>query len=106
MIRGTTPALTLTIPNSGSLDLTQAEAVYVTLRKRERTITLTGDALIVEPHAVTFRLSQEDSLDLSTGEVEVQLNWTYRDAADGTLCRAATQKAAIRIGDQLLTEVI
>ena len=106
MIRGTTPALTLTIPNGGDLDLTQAEAVYVTLRKRDKTVTITGEALTVEPHAVTFRLSQEESLELSTGEAEVQLNWTYRDAVSGDLCRGATMVQSIRIGEQLLEEVI
>lgn len=106
MIRGTTPALTLTIPNGKGLDLTQAEAVYVTLRKREKTVTLTGEALTVKPLAVTFRLSQEDSLALSTGEAEVQINWTYRDAVSGTLCRGATVAQRIHIGEQLLEEVI
>lgn len=106
MIRGTTPSLTLTIPNGGDLDLTQAEAVYVTLRRRERTLTITGEDLSVEPHAVTFRLSQAESLELSTGEAEVQLNWVYRDAVSGELCRGATLAARLPIRDQLLQEVI
>ena len=106
MIRGTTPALTLTIPNGKGLDLTQAEAVYVTLRKREKTVTLTGEALTVKPLAVTFRLSQEDSLAFAAGGAEGQLNWTYRDAADGSLCRGATIARQIHIGEQLLEEVI
>lgn len=106
MIRGTTPALTLTIPSSSALDLTQAEALYVTLRKRDHTVTITGEALTVEPHSVTFRLSQEESLGLSLGEAEVQLNWLYRDAVSGTLCRGATVAQRIHIGEQLLEEVI
>ena len=106
MVRGTTPALTLTIPNGGDLDLTQAEAVYVTLRRKGQTVTITGDDLDLEPHAVTFHLSQEDSLALSPGEAEVQLNWTYRDAVTGTPSRGATEVRTIPITDQLLTEVI
>ena len=106
MIKGTTPALTLTIPNGGKLDLTKVEAVYVTLRKLDQTVTITGKALTVEPHAVTFRLSQEESMGLSIGSAEVQLNWLYRDAASGALCRGATLVQRIHIGEQLLEEVI
>lgn len=106
MVRGTTPALTLTIPNGGDLDLTQVEAVYVTLRRKGQIITITGDALTLEPQAVTFHLSQEDSLALSPGEVEVQLNWTYRDAVTGDPGRGASEVSTIVITDQLLTEVI
>ena len=106
MIRGTTPALTLTIPEGRGLDLTQAEAVYATLRKPEKTVTLTGEDLTVEPTAVTFRLSQEDSLAFAAGAADVQLNWTYRDAVSGDLCRGATIVQSIHIGGQLLEEVI
>ena len=105
MIRGTTPTLTLTIPDSTDLDLTQVEAVYVTLHKLEKTVTIRGDALTVEPHAVKLRLSQEESLSFFVGTVEVQLNWLYR-AGDGALCRGATKVQTVNIDKQLLLEVI
>lgn len=106
MVRGTTPALTLTIPDGGDLDLTQATAVYVTLRRKGQSITITGDSLAVEPKSVTFHLSQEESLALSPGEVDVQLNWTYGDALTGVLSRGATEVRKIVVTEQLLTEVI
>ena len=106
MVRGTTPALTLTIPNGGDLDLTQVDAVYVTFRRKGQVFTITGDELMLEAHAVTFHLSQEASLALSPGEAEVQLNWTYRDAETGEPARGASEISTIVITDQLLAEVI
>ena len=107
MVQGTTPALTLTIPDGGDLDLTQAAEVYVTLRRKGQTLTISGDRLKVDAKAVTFRLTQEESLGLSPGEVLAQLNWLYWDGdGSGQLQRNATQVGRIVITEQLLEEVL
>lgn len=106
MIQGTTPAVTLTIPNGGELDLTGADIVSVTVRQGFRTVTKQGEDLEIEPKAVTFRLTQEESLGFTEGRAEVQLNWLSPDAGDGLPSRGATKVKEIEIGRQLLTEVM
>ena len=113
MVRGSTPALTLTIPGGGDLDLTQAVSVYVTIRMKYKTarpetdgnvLTISGDRLTVEARAVTFYLTQEESLTLSPGEATAQINWLYYDDSN-TLRRGCDesrqnlhQRATVRRG--------
>lgn len=104
MIRGTTPTITITIRNPGELNLTQAEAVYVTVRQGKHSVTKTGDALVVETAAVSFWLTQEESLDFREGRAEAQINWTYQ-GTDGVK-REATKWTAIMIDRQLLERVV
>ena len=108
MIRGTTPTFTLNITNGGAdLDLTEASTVYITVRQNGVTITKTGDDLSVEAQSVSCWLTQNESLQLKEStDAEVQLNWTYTNATDGTTRRAATKPKMIRIDRQLLVEVI
>ena len=104
MIQGTTPAVTLTIPNGGDLDLTGADSVSVTVKQGFRTVTKQGEDLEIGPKAVTFRLTQEESLGFTEGRAEVQLNWLSHDPGDGLPSRGATRVKEIEIGRQLLTE--
>lgn len=106
MIQGTTPALTLTLPEGGGLDLTGAERVFVTVKQGARTVTKQGEELELGPRRVTFRLTQEESLGFTEGLAEVQLNWLTADALDGRLSRCATKVGKLAIGKQLLTEVV
>ena len=106
MIQGTTPAVTLSIPNGGDLDLTGADSVFVTVKQGFRTVTKQGEDLEIRPQEVTFRLTQEESLGFTEGRAEVQLNWLSADAGDGLPSRGATKVKEIEIGRQLLTEVV
>lgn len=106
MIRGTTPTFTFTI-KSQTLDLTEAENVYVTIRQGGKEITKTGEDLEVAQKVVSVFLSQEESLSLVESPADVQVNWTYLDPLDGvTVRRAATVVKTINITKQLLKRVI
>ena len=104
MIRGTTPTLTLKI-NDDTLDLSQAQSVYVTIRQAEYELEKTGGDLTVDGNTVSVYLTQEESLALiEAARAEVQVNWTYPEGA--RTARAATKVRTIDIGKQLLPEVI
>ena len=107
MIRGTTPTFTFTIVNE-TVDLTEAENVYVTIRQGSKEITKTGESLEVAARTVDVFLNQEESLSLSEANpAEVQINWTYLDPIDNTIVRrAATKVKSIPIAKQLLKRVI
>lgn len=106
MIRATTPTFTFTI-KSDTLDLTEAENIYATfLQGQNREITKTGEDLeVTQPRTVAVWLTQEESLGLVEGMMDVQLNWTYTDS-DGNTRRAATIPKSIRVTKQLLKRVI
>ena len=107
MIRGTTPTFTLTIHDpSDSLDLTQANNVYVTIRQDAFDVTKTGEDLTVEARKVSGWLTQEETIQLKAGKTAlVQVNWTYTDVG-GSVKRAATKVQDMQVGRQLLPEVL
>ena len=98
--RGTTPTLELTIDDE-SLDLTQQNHVYVTLKNGNNVLTKSDADLTISAHAVSLYLNQAETLAMASDSTEVQLNWTY---ADGS--RDATSIARVQIGKQLLMEVV
>ncbi len=105
MIRATTPTFTLTI-SGDSVDLTQANAVYVTVSQGTTAITLTGDALTITENTVGCFLTQAQALSLVDNlPAKIQVNWTYTDA-DDVVKRAATKVVQIQIGEQLLKRVV
>lgn len=105
MIRGTTPTIHMNITNGGDLDLTEAEELYVTIRQGNIVITK-RDELEIVAQGVGFSFTQRESLRLKEGPADVQINWIYKDAADGKTRRAATRIKQIEISRQLLEEVI
>ena len=106
MVNGTTIPITLTVGESGEIDLTTAINVYVTLSQGNTVITLSGDELSVSDNTVEFNLTQQQSLNLSVGTpVSVQVNWTYYDT-NGRAQRAATKTKKITVTEQLLKQVI
>lgn len=106
MVNGTTIPITLTVGESGDVDLTATINVYVTLAQGNTTITLTGEELSVTSNTVEFNLTQAQSLNLSVGApVSVQVNWTYYDVR-GNVQRAATKTKKITVTEQLLKQVI
>lgn len=100
MIRGTTPTFSLKIRDE-SVDLTEALNVYATFTQLSKVITKTGEDLVVSPQQVDVYLSQEETLQFTTGDVEVQLNYTY---AGGQ--RAASRTALIRVDKNLIGRVL
>ena len=106
MIRATTPTFTFTVKDQ-TLDLTEATNIYATLAQGEKTIiTKTDDDIVLtQPRTVSVWLTQEESLSLVEGSMDVQLNWTYLDS-DQNVRRAATKTKTIQVTKQLLKRVI
>ncbi len=101
MIRGTTPTLTLTV-GPDTLDLSQADSVYVTVRRGDTIVTKTGTDISVSGNVVSCWLTEEESLSVSEGAASIQVNWVYTE--DGVEKRAASVVVGINIGRQLLLE--
>lgn len=104
MIRGTTPDIRITIKNPGDLDLTTALSVYVTIWQNGRSVTKTGDQVVVNAASVEFDLTQQESLGFCEGAAEAQINWTYQGS--DRVKRGATKWTEITIGRQLLEKVV
>lgn len=100
IIRGTTPTIHFEFDDE-DLDLLEASHVYVTLLNNGVRVTLTDNDLVVYEKAVDAYLSQEQTLAMSGGMTECQINWTYADGA-----RVASQIQTIIIGRNLENEVL
>lgn len=77
MTQATTPTFVLTLP--GSVDLSFAENVYFTLRQNSVSITKNTSDLEINHNVVSVFLSQIDTVKLTSGTAQIQLNWTYPD---------------------------
>lgn len=78
MRRGTTPTNTFTV----DVDLTQAEALFVTYKQSSRTVIEKALAdVTVTAKAVTVELSQADTLKFGKGEVEMQIRARLPDGS-------------------------
>lgn len=97
--RGTTPTFELSFPNT--VNLNDASNIYVTFSKNNIRITKSGSEIQNSQRVITVMLSQEDTLKLGTGMVEIQANWTYGDGL-----RAASNIVPYEFTRQLLTEVL
>lgn len=98
--KGTTPTVMLTFEDHG-LDLTEAKNVYVTFTSNLKTVTKSGEDLIVLPNEIDVYLSQKDTLSFQLDEVEVQANWTY----DGKLRHCSTIETIDTERNLLMREV-
>lgn len=79
MYKGITPTFTLTLPED--IDLAFAQHVYVTLGRNGKAILQKSDEeLTIEGNIVSVFLSQEETLALPAGQVQIQINWTYLEA--------------------------
>lgn len=96
----TTPTFLLTFTEQ-SLDLTEAENVYVSFRSQGYTLTKTGESLVIQAKSIQVKLSQEETGHFIPGVIEIQVNWTM---ASGD--RAASDIVKCQIDRQLLTEVV
>lgn len=75
MRQGTTPTYTLTI---SGYDLTD-KTVFVTIKGKAKTITLTGERLSVSYDSgisvIAFMLTQQETLALPLGQAEIQVRF-------------------------------
>lgn len=99
MTQATTPTFVLTLP--GSVDLSFAENVYFTLRQNSVSITKNTSDLEINHNVVSVFLSQIDTVKLTSGTAQIQLNWTYPDKS-----RACSNIASVNINENLLKEVV
>ena len=104
MYRGTTPTYTFTLPDT--VDLTQADEVYVTFSKMNDDIimTKTAEGLTVTAHTVEVYLSQEETLAFPNGKIQMQINWIYEQG--GLRKRACSVKMQINAERNLIDEVL
>ena len=84
MTRGTTPTITVTVPQS--VDLTLATNVYATMKQNGFTLCKSGDVLTLTAHSCSFTLTQAESLRfVANTDAEIQLNWTYDNGLRGSI---------------------
>lgn len=95
----TTPTVTLTFTEK-TLDLTLAEAVYVTFRSGLQKLTKAGSDLEIAEKTIGVHLDQEDTARFAAGPVSIQANWIIAGE------RVASEIAEINISENLLAEVI
>ena len=100
MIRGTTPTIILTL---NKVDLTSLKSVYVTFCQYGKMITKkNGDeGVAITEHSVSVSLTQEETLRLTPGTVEVQLRGLTKGGD-----AFATNVATVVVKEVLLEEVI
>lgn len=104
MYRLTTPTVSFSFPEG--VDMTLADEVYVTFTDSKNNILLnkTGSDLDISSNSVSLFLSQEDTIDLPTKGIKVQINWTYTD--EGLLKRACTDILSIAVSENLYPQII
>lgn len=99
---GTTPYISLYIED---FDLTEAEALHVTLQQNAVQLDLTGDRIAVTADdngsSLIVHLTQEETLAFKPLDVEIQVRW--RDTDDEAY---STEVVAYRLTKVLYTEVI
>lgn len=99
MTQATTPTFILTLPNS--VDLSQTENVYFTLRQNNVSIQKSTNDLVIEGQTVSVFLSQLDTLQLTAGTAQMQLNWTYNNGS-----RACSNIVSVNVTENLLKAVV
>lgn len=97
MVQATTPTIIMNLPNT--VDLTQAQTIVFTLTQGANLIkkVITN----ASAHQVSVYLTQEETLGLSNGNAQIQLNWTYSDGS-----RACTNIVNIAVTPNLYKGVI
>lgn len=91
MHKGMTPTITLTLPETVNLE--QADNVYVTFTCGKGKLTKTGGDLIIDENVVNVYLTQTDTLSFTGGTVHIQVNWTYTEG--DTVKRACSDIADV-----------
>lgn len=101
MYQYTTPTLTYAMPSA--IDIENAVDVYVSFASNEKTF-LTDKEPIIDGDNVIVELSQEETGKFPTGDVQVQLNWTFMDGDKKK--RNCTEIGQERVKKNLYAEVM
>lgn len=96
-MQGLTPTIIVMLPED--IDLTQAAHVYPTIKQGGKVLRIENFQYTAQQ--VDIYLTQEDTLALSPGAAEIQLNWTYSDGQ-----RAATVPKGMTVSPNHLLEVL
>lgn len=97
--QATTPTFVLTLPET--VDLSVAENVYFSLRQGFVLIEKSTNDLTISGQDVSVFLTQAETLQLSEGKVQIQLNWTYSGGV-----RACSDIVEISVSNNLLKRVV
>ena len=95
-LQGLTPTITVTV---AAVDLTEAENIYPSIKQGAEVLRPT--IFDVAAHQVDIYLTQAETLALSPGMAELQINWTY-----ATGQRGAIDPKSIRVLPNHLLEVL
>lgn len=101
MYKYTTPTLTFAMPPAVVIE--NAIDVYVSFARNGKTF-LTNKEPIIDGNNVIVELSQEETSTFPTGDVLVQLNWTFMDK--GKKKRNCTDIGQERVKTNLYAEVM
>lgn len=99
MVQATTPTFILTLPQN--VDLSIANDVYFTMRQGCTRVQKHGEDLEIEANVVSVYLTQADTVYVTKGTIDLQLNWTYDNGE-----RACSEIKTIPVSENLLKEVI
>lgn len=99
VMQATTPTFIYTFPNE--VDLTLVNNMTFSLVQGKVDIRKFKDDLYIDGQTVSVYLTQADTLRLSKGKAEMQLNWTYNDDS-----RDCTDKKVIDVDSNLLQEIL
>lgn len=99
MVQATTPTFVLTLPET--VDLTQAQNLYFTMKQGCVTVQKETADLTVDGQTVSVYLTQSETLQFGVGNASLQLNWTYPDGS-----RACTNIVTIIVDPNLLKDVV
>lgn len=101
MYQGTTPIFILTVGDDPTFDLSD-KSVYVTIRAQDgQMLTKSNDDLDITGRRIAMRLTQEETLSLKAGYVQIQVRWIDSEGNSMT-----TKPAAAAVDSVLLKEVI
>jgi len=99
MIRGTTPTIQITVTG---IDLSTTQSVHVTIAQTGSKIKdFSGESIEIEGQVISVWLTQEQSLSLRTGMLEIQVN-----GLDALGRRWASAIQTVSVNTQLYGEVI
>lgn len=104
-MQGLTPTISVRVPDT--IDLNEMAHIYPSIKQKQgdpakrQTVLLRPDVFDVQPHQVDIYLTQEETLTLTPGSAEIQLNWTY-----ATGQRGATRPKVISVLENHILEVL
>ena len=99
IIKGTTPTIKFTF---STIDGTEINNAYLTIRQGDTEVVEKGiDTATRVTDYISWQLTQEESLKLSTGKAKFMLNWLLND---GT--RGASKEYDVKVTDNYVDETM